>query len=58
MLTYGPVKVERWKPERSHASAYFRVDRIVLHGDCLTTIGGLACDPCQWRGVAEVRRSA
>lgn len=45
MLTYGPVKVERWKPERSHASAYFRADRIILHGDCLTTIGGLACDP-------------
>jgi hypothetical protein len=45
MLTYGPVKVERWKPEQSHASAYLRADRIVLHGDCLTTIGGLACDP-------------
>jgi len=45
MLTYGPVKVERWKPEQSHASAYFRADRIILHGDCLTTIGGFACDP-------------
>ncbi len=45
MLTYGPVKVERWKPEQTHASAYLRADRIILHGDCLTTIGGLACDP-------------
>ena len=45
MLTYGPVKVERWKPEQTNASAYLRADRIILHGDCLTTIGGLACDP-------------
>jgi hypothetical protein len=45
MLTYGPVKVERWRPEQPHASAYLRADRIILHGDCLTTIGGLACDP-------------
>ena len=45
MLTYGPVKVERWKPEQTHASAYLRAGRIILHGDCLTTIGGLACDP-------------
>ena len=44
MLTYGPVKVERWKPEQTHASAYLRAGRIILHGDCLTTIGGLACD--------------
>ena len=45
MLTYGPVKVERWKPEQSNASAYLRAGRIILHGSCLTTIGGLACDP-------------
>jgi hypothetical protein len=45
MLTYGPVKVERWKPEQTHASAYLRAGRVILHGDCLTTIGGLACDP-------------
>ena len=45
MLTYGPVKIERWKPEQTHASAYLRAGRIILHGDCLTTIGGLACDP-------------
>lgn len=45
MLTYGPVRVERWKPEQSQASAYLREGRIVMHGDCLTTIGGLACEP-------------
>jgi len=45
MLTYGPVKVERWKPEQSDAGAYLRAGRIILHGSCLTTIGGLACDP-------------
>ena len=45
MLTYGPVKVERWKPEQSDASGYLRAGRIILHGSCLTTIGGLACDP-------------
>ncbi|HWL51885.1 MAG TPA: contact-dependent growth inhibition system immunity protein [Chthoniobacteraceae bacterium] len=45
MLTYGPVKVERWKPEQTHASAYLLADRIILHGDCFTTIGGFACDP-------------
>jgi hypothetical protein len=45
MLAYGPVKIERWKPEQTHASAYLRAGRIVLHGSCLTTIGGLACDP-------------
>ena len=45
MLTYGPVKVERWKPEQTHASAYLRAGRVILHGDCLTTIGGFACDP-------------
>lgn len=45
MLTYGAVNVERWKPEQTHASAYLRACRIILHGDCLTTIGGVACDP-------------
>ncbi len=45
MLTYGPVKVERWKPEQANACAYLRSGRIILHGTCLTTIGGLACDP-------------
>jgi hypothetical protein len=48
MSMYGPVsavKVERWKPEESGASAYLRCGRIILRGNCLTTIGGLACDP-------------
>jgi hypothetical protein len=45
MLTYGPVKIVRWKPGQSNASAYLRAGRIILHGSCLTTIGGLACDP-------------
>jgi hypothetical protein len=45
MLTYGPVRVERVKPEESSASVYLRSGRIIFHGDCLTTIGGLACEP-------------
>src|SRR5438105_3337734 len=45
MLTFGPVKVERWKPDETHASAYLRAGRVILHGDCVTTIGGFACDP-------------
>jgi hypothetical protein len=45
MLTHGPVKVERWKPEQSDAGAYLLANRIILHGSCLTTIGGLNCDP-------------
>jgi hypothetical protein len=36
---------ERWKPERTHATAYLIARRIVLHGDCLTTRGGFACEP-------------
>src|SRR3982751_2242229 len=37
--------IERWKPERTHASAYLIARRIVLHGVCLTTNGGFACEP-------------
>lgn len=47
MLTYGPVTVERVKPDQSCATAYLRAGRITFHGDCLTTIGGLACGPYQ-----------
>jgi hypothetical protein len=37
--------IERWKPERTHATAYLIASRILLHGDCLTTKGGFACEP-------------
>jgi hypothetical protein len=40
-----PHTIERWKPERTHATAYLIARRIVLHGDCLTTSGGFACEP-------------
>jgi hypothetical protein len=40
-----PPTFERWKPERTHATAYLIARRIVLHGDCLTTRGGFACEP-------------
>jgi hypothetical protein len=45
MLTYGPVEIERWKPEQSAASAYLRRGQIIIHGDCITTIGQFACEP-------------
>ena len=44
-ITYGPITVERWKPEQTHASAYLLKGKLILHGECLTTIGGLACEP-------------
>ena len=38
--------IERWEPERAHATAYLIARRIVLHGVCLTTTkGGFACEP-------------
>lgn len=40
-----PLTIERWKPERTHATAYLIARRILLHGVCLTTGGGFACDP-------------
>jgi hypothetical protein len=40
-----PLKIERWNPERTHATAWLVSNRIILHGDCLTTIGGFACEP-------------
>ena len=45
MLTYGPITVTRVNPRQSSATAYLRAGRIIFHGVCLTTIGGLACDP-------------
>ena len=47
----SPGKVERWKPERTHATAWLLARRIILHGDCLTTIGGFACEP--YRSIYE-----
>ena len=47
MLTFGPVKVERWKPDESAACAYLRADKLILHGSCITTVGDLACEPCR-----------
>jgi hypothetical protein len=45
MVVDEPNKVERWQPENSSASAYLRGGRIMLHGDCITTIGNIACEP-------------
>jgi hypothetical protein len=40
-----PRRIERWKPERTHATAYLLSSRIFINGDCLTTIGGFICAP-------------
>jgi hypothetical protein len=45
MLTFGPITVERWKPEEANANVYLLKDRLLVHGCCRTTIGGLACEP-------------
>ena len=39
------LTIERWKPERTHATAYLLSSRIFMNGDCLTTRGGFACAP-------------
>ena len=45
MITHGPVKIERWRLQDSAAAAYLRRDHILLHGTCITTIGGFDCEP-------------
>jgi hypothetical protein len=44
-ITFGPITVERWKAEQTHAGVYLLKQRLILHGECLTNIGGLACEP-------------
>ena len=45
MFTYGPVKIERWRPELAGASAFLRAQHVLLHGNCSTTIGQFMCEP-------------
>lgn len=40
----GPCRV---KPDETSAAAFLFDERIVLHGICITNMGGLACEPCQ-----------
>lgn len=41
------IKCERINPDESSATAYLRADAIILHAQCPTNMGGLACLPCR-----------
>ena len=43
--TPGRITVERRRPDESSAGAYLRLKNIILHGICITNIGGLTCAP-------------
>src|SRR5256885_944105 len=38
-------EVKRVRPEESAASAYQQAGQIILHGNCITNYGNLACEP-------------